>query len=138
LNKNETLGDSKSKNQNGNTEKINNLNIDGNLISNHQGIAHAFNKYFLTIAKSINTTQNDQTSHNSDNNNPLHHLMQCLKNPFPNIHLKSTSTKQVKKLIKPLKPKTLSGYDEISTELLNISYPFISSPLTHICNKSLS
>ena len=41
-----------------NTEKINTLNIDGNSISNHQEIANALNKYFLTIAKSINTKQN--------------------------------------------------------------------------------
>jgi hypothetical protein len=31
------------------------LNIDGNSISDPQDIANAFNKYFLTIAKSINT-----------------------------------------------------------------------------------
>ena len=30
------------------------------------------------------------------------------------------------------------GYDEISTKVLKISSPFIISPLTHICNKSLS
>jgi hypothetical protein len=41
-----------------NTEKINTLNIDWDSISNHQEIANALNKYFLTIAKSINTKQN--------------------------------------------------------------------------------
>jgi hypothetical protein len=31
-----------------------------------------------------------------------------------------------------------SGYDGISTKLLKISSSFISSPLTYICNKSIS
>jgi hypothetical protein len=47
------------------------------------------------------------------------------------------STKEVEN-IKSLKPKNSSGYDGISTKLLKISSPFISSPLTHICNKSFS
>jgi len=37
-----------------------------------------------------------------------------------------------------LKPKNSSGYDGISTKLLKISSPFITSPLIHICNKSIS
>jgi hypothetical protein len=40
--------------------------------------------------------------------------------------------------IKSLKLKDSSGYDGIPTKLLKISSPFISSPLTHICKKSLS
>ena len=32
----------------------------------------------------------------------------------------------------------MHGYDEIPTKLLKLSFPFILSPLTHICNKSLS
>jgi len=64
--------------------------------------------------------------------------MQSFKNPFPNINLKSVSTKEVKNKIKSLKPKNSSGCEGISTKLIKISSPFISSPLTHICNKSLS
>jgi hypothetical protein len=57
LNKNKTIWDivNLETNKIGSTEKIKNLNIDGNLISNHQEIANAFDKYFLAIAKSINT-----------------------------------------------------------------------------------
>jgi hypothetical protein len=40
--------------------------------------------------------------------------------------------------IKSGKPKNSSGYDGISTKLLTVSVHFISSPLAHICNKSLS
>ena len=82
-------------NNTGNTEKINTLNIDGNSISDRQEIANAFNKYFLTIAKSINTKQNKLKFYNLDKTTPLHYLMQSFKNPFPNINLKSISTKEI-------------------------------------------
>jgi hypothetical protein len=92
-------------------------------------IANAFNKYFLTIGTSINK-QNELSSHNLHNTTPLHYLMQSFKNPFRNINLKST--KEVENIITSLKPKNSSGYDGISTKLLKISFPFISSPLTHM------
>jgi hypothetical protein len=64
--------------------------------------------------------------------------MQSFKNPFPNINLKPISTKETENIIKSLKPKNSSGYDVISIKLIKISSSFISSPLKHICNKSLS
>jgi hypothetical protein len=54
------------------------------------------------------------------------------------MNLKFVSSKEVEKIIKSLKIKNSSGYDGISTKLLKISSSFISSPLTYICNKSLS
>ena len=39
--------------------------------------------------------------------------------------------------MKSLKWKNSHGYDEIPVRTLKISLPFIISPLTHICNKSL-
>jgi hypothetical protein len=51
LNKDKTIWDivNLETNKTRNTEKINTLNIVGNSISNHQEIANALNKYFLTI-----------------------------------------------------------------------------------------
>jgi hypothetical protein len=40
--------------------------------------------------------------------------------PFPNMNLKSISSKEVESVIKSLKTKHFSGYDEISTKLLKI------------------
>ena len=101
-------------------------------------MANEFNKYFSTIAKSIITKQNKLRSYTVDNTTPLHYLTQSFKNPFPNINLKSVSTKEIKNIIKSLKLKNSSVYDGISTKLLKISSPFITSPLTHICNKSIT
>jgi hypothetical protein len=112
LNKNKTIWGTVNleTNKTENTEEINALSIDGNSNSEHQEIVNAFNKYFLTLARSINTKQNELSSHNSYNTNPLHYLMQPSKNHFPNINLKSISTKAVENIIKPLKPKNSSGY----------------------------
>ena len=57
------------------TERVNILNIDGNLMNNHQEIVNAFNKYFLSIAKNINTKQSEHSFHNLDNTTPLHYLL---------------------------------------------------------------
>jgi hypothetical protein len=72
LNKNKTIWDpvNLETNKTGNTEKINTLNIDGNSIGDCQKKANAFNKWFLTIAKAINTKQKKIRSHNLDNTTP--------------------------------------------------------------------
>jgi len=49
--------------------------------------------------------------------------------------LKSVSTKENEKIFKN---KNSTGYDGISNKLIKITSSFISSTLTHICNKSLS
>ena len=59
-------------------------------------IANEFNKFFSTIAKSINTKQNKLSPYNVDNTTSLHYLTQLFKNPFPNFYLKSVSTKERK------------------------------------------
>ena len=41
-------------------------------------------------------------------------------------------------IIKELKSKKSCGYDEITARILNISSPFIVSPLTYICNRMLT
>jgi len=48
-------------------DKINSLNINGIPISDCQKMANEFNKYFSTIAKSINTKQNKLSPYNVNN-----------------------------------------------------------------------
>ena len=48
------------------------------------------------------------------------------------------TTKEIEKIIKSLKSKNSYGYDEIPLKILEESKPFFISPLTDICNKSLS
>jgi hypothetical protein len=50
---------------------------------------------------------------------------------------KYTNTHAVEKIIRSLKTKDSSGYDEITSRIIKLSLPFIISPLTHICNAAL-
>jgi hypothetical protein len=97
------------------TEKINTINVDGKSISDRQETANAFNQYFLTIAKNVQTKLNALSPHNSDNTTPLSYLVQSFKNHFPNFTVKSVLTKEIENIMKSFKPKHSSGYDEIST-----------------------
>jgi hypothetical protein len=49
-----------------------------------------------------------------------------------------TSIYETGKIIKSLKSKNTSGYDEISDCIIKLSSPFIISHLTYICNAALS
>jgi hypothetical protein len=47
------------------------------------------------------------------------------------------NNEKIEQIIKSLKTKNSYGYDEISTKILKISCPFISSLLNYICSKIL-
>ena len=53
------------------------------------------------------------------------------------MECKCTTTKEIEQIIKSLKTKNSYGYNEISTKILKINCPFISSPLNYMCNKIL-
>jgi hypothetical protein len=54
------------------------------------------------------------------------------------MKLKNTTTDEIEKIIKEIKSKRSCGYDEITTNILKISSPFIVSPLTYTCNRMRS
>ena len=58
-------------NKTDNTDKISTLNIKGIPISDCQKMANEFNKFFLTVAKNINTKQNKSSPYNVDNITPF-------------------------------------------------------------------
>ena len=49
--------------------------------------------------------------------------------------LRVSTTFEMENIINSLKSKDSHGYDEISTQLLRISSPFITARLNYICNK---
>jgi hypothetical protein len=112
------------------------LNIKGRLSHNHQDIAEAFNKHFISIPDEINKNNNSNKERNFITAKLL--LTQSFRNPFPTLKLSPVSTKEIKNIIRSIETKNSHGYDEISTKILKIRVSYISSPLTHICNKSLS
>ena len=70
--------------------------------------------------------------------NLIHYLINNYRNTYPEINWHNTTTHDIEKIIKSLKTKDSSGYEEITTRILKSSAPYISSPLTYICNKILS
>lgn len=68
---------------------------------------------------------------------PIHYLLNAFTKNFPHIKNKST-TQDTENILKFLKPKNTCDCDEIPTNLLKISSVYITSPLNHICNISLS
>jgi hypothetical protein len=89
----------------------------------------------------MNNNNNNNNSGNRDNNNrdtPVYYLLNAFNNSFPNIKLKSTTTQEIENVIKSVKSKNAYRCDEIPTNLLKISYVYITSPLNHICDTCLS
>jgi Notch-like protein len=64
-------------------------------------------------------------------------MEQAFIKPYPSMECKYTTTQEIEQIIKSLKLKNSYGYDEISTKILKISCPFLSSPINYICNKML-
>jgi hypothetical protein len=64
-------------------------------------------------------------------------VSQTYKLTCSKIKRKPTTTIEIEKINKILKSNDSHGYDEISTNILKISSPFISSLLNYICNKVL-
>jgi hypothetical protein len=57
---------------------------------------------------------------------------------YTDLQFTCTTEKEIDSIIKSLKPSNSSGYDEITTNILQVCSPYISSPLNHICNRALS
>jgi len=112
------------------------INIDGKLLTNQKSIASSFSNHFLTVADKITSNiKNEKTSLNC--NNSIHCFHKNFKIPCSNMKLKYTTPKEIEKIIKSLKSKNSHRYDGIPMKILKVSTPFITSSLTHICNKSL-
>jgi len=66
-----------------------------------------------------------------------HFMEQAFNNLYQSMECKCKTTKEIERIIKSLKAKNSYRYDEISTKILKISGPFVSSPLNYISNKML-
>jgi len=87
-----------------------------------------------TVIGNIKKGDNDS----KDNVDPSKYLITNFDNTFSRINWKYATTYEINKILKSLKTKNSYGYDEKPIKILKLSVPFIISPLTYICNKSLS
>jgi hypothetical protein len=124
--------------ENGKPSHYNNtisLRIGNKEVTNQNKIANIFNKHFLSIADTLNFGNNKHT--NTKEPNPISYLTNSFHRHFPKMKWHYTSTSEVGKIIKSLKSRSSSVYDEVSTRILKVSAPYIVSPLAYICNMIL-
>jgi hypothetical protein len=106
-------------------------------MTDYHNSPEVFNNYFLTMCENIIKNIRFNKQKHDTYNSPNYYLLNQPHRVFPNINFKNTSAKEIKNIIKPLKAKESYGYDGITTKILKISTPFISSPLSYIFNKSM-
>ena len=76
-------------------------------------------------------------SHIHDHNNPIS-LLKKYPFEFPPMQIVPTTEGEIRSIIGSLKSKNSSGYDEISTKILQLFGNHISKPLAFIFNKSIT
>jgi len=64
-----------------------------------------------------------------------HHILHVSR---VRVKFKFVSPKETEDVVNSLKMKDSYGYDGISTKILEHIIPYITSPLTHICNLMIS
>ena len=110
---------------------IDRLTVNNIKYTTGKDIANNFAKYFSTVGKDFtNKTMPSQT--------PLRDYLNKIQKNSKTMYFQPASVEEVSKVISELKPKTSSGYDNISNKLLKQLHPVIITPLTEIINRSLS
>lgn len=130
----EIINVEKGKTKRGNC--VQSLMVENKVIRNQNKIANAFNKFFISIADS--TILNKNVCSNQELPTPIDYLIDSFNLPVNKMKWQYASTQEITRIIKSLKTKNSTGYDEISNRIIKVSLPFIVSPLTYICNKILS
>ena len=107
------------------------FNINNNKVSEPRIISDKFCEYFSNIGSSLaskipspNTQYNEYLNRNKKSN-------------LNSFFMSPTSPDEVHKIIASMKPKHSSGYDHITSKLLNDINDVICDPLSMIINKSI-
>ena len=109
---------------------IDKLSVNNIQYTKGKDIANNFAKYFSTVGKDFaNKTMPPQT--------PLSDYVKKIQKNPKTMYFQPASVEEVSKVISGLKPKTSSGYDNISNKLLKQLHPVIIVPLTEIINRSM-
>ena len=107
------------------TTNINSLNIDGSLITDKSDISNAMNDHFCSVGKHFNKAIPFKSN-----------LLLANKYPVNNnkslFMFKTMDTRQIEQTVSKMKTSLGSGHDEISSYMLKVSLPVISSSLCHL------
>jgi len=100
------------------------------LMHDQTTLANTFNNFFLTTSEKLNI-------HKFEEGKAFSFLKDSFTRNFPNINIIPITEAEIKCIIRFLKPKNASGYDEISCKIIKLCASIISSPLSYIYNYSL-
>ena len=104
------------------------VTIGNKNVTDKAEIADEFNHFFINICEDL-TKNLPQTSKS----------FKSYINPVQNsLFLDEITLSEIISIVDNLKPKTSSGYDEVSSRLLKLSLPYIIHPLLHIFQTSFS
>jgi hypothetical protein len=92
--------------------------------------AEALSDYFLNTADDLQIQTDNNTS-------PVTLLQNGYQYDFAQMKIIPVTEGEFQSIIRYIKAKDSSGYDGISTRLLNMCNSLISKPLSYICNKSI-
>jgi hypothetical protein len=106
------------------------FNIDGNRISNVSDIASHFNDFFINIGPNLARNINEHGKL------PYTHYLNSVS-INSRFKFNYVDESEISKIIRNIKPKYSTGYDNISTILLKLSGSVLLKPLTAIINQSL-
>ena len=107
------------------------FNINGRVKTNKNDIVEEFNKYFVNVAKNIHASIPTCNKYYSD----------YLKKHVvinKNIFFSPVAPEDIQQICNKMKLKTSVGYDNVSNKLMKETVEFISKPLAHIFNQSMS
>jgi hypothetical protein len=111
------------------------LMLDKKITMNEKEMAEILNNYFLSIATRSRVNNNIDIGTNVDAS--IKYLRDTFSTPFTKMKWRYTTSQEIEKIIKSFKTKNSSGYDEITSRIIKASLPYITSPLTFICNAVL-
>jgi hypothetical protein len=106
--------------------------LDKKITMNQKEIAEILNNYFLSIATRSRVNNNIDIDTNVDAS--IKYVRDTFSTPFTKMKWRYTTSQEIEKIIKSFKTKNSSGYDEITSRIIKASLPYITSPLTVICN----
>ena len=104
---------------------------EGKLINKPSELANCLNEYFVKKVKLIQENLSPPLI------DPLSWLKQLMSSHSLSFQLKCVHPETVDSIVRGLKNSKSAGMDNIDTQIIKLSLPFILPPLTHIVNLSI-
>jgi hypothetical protein len=123
------------------SHKVQALEMNSVKVTNQHVIVNSFYNYFVSITDKITENLKSNIADQDSITNSINLVKKSSTDQCPIINWSYTWTAEVNRIIKSLKSKNSSGYENIPVKILKMSASFILSPLTYIytciCNKTL-